>query len=97
MARFLVTGLAGFIGARAAEMVIGQGHAVAGVDNLNDACDVLQSPPSYQTDTLDNRAEISKAKVLPDREPQLSLVYEMRHFAGWYSSERAWAEEAATP
>jgi GDP-D-mannose dehydratase len=96
VARSLVTSLAGFIGARAAEMVIGQGHAVAGVTNLNDASDVPQNHPSRQTDTIGNRAEISKAKVLPGRELQMSIVDGMRHFAGWYSRERAWAEEAAT-
>ena len=40
MANYLVTGAAGFIGARVAEMLIEQGHTVTGVDNLNDAYDV---------------------------------------------------------
>jgi nucleoside-diphosphate-sugar epimerase len=40
MANYLVTGAAGFIGARVAEMLIEQGHTVVGVDNLNDAYDV---------------------------------------------------------
>jgi len=40
MAKYLVTGAAGFIGARVAEMLIEQGHTVVGVDNLNDAYDV---------------------------------------------------------
>lgn len=40
MANYLVTGTAGFIGGRVAEMLIEQGHTVTGVDNLNDAYDV---------------------------------------------------------
>lgn len=39
MAHYLITGAAGFIGSRASEMLIGQGHTVVGVDNLNDAYD----------------------------------------------------------
>lgn len=40
MAHYLVTGAAGFIGARTSEMLIEQGHTVVGVDNMNDAYDV---------------------------------------------------------
>ena len=40
MANYLVTGAAGFIGARVAEFLLLDGHTVAGVDNLNDAYDV---------------------------------------------------------
>lgn len=36
----LVTGAAGFIGSRVAELALGDGHRVVGVDNLNDAYDV---------------------------------------------------------
>jgi nucleoside-diphosphate-sugar epimerase len=39
MAHYLVTGAAGFIGARTSTMLIEQGHTVVGVDNLNDAYD----------------------------------------------------------
>jgi len=40
MANYLVTGVAGFIAARVAEMMLDAGHFVVGVDNLNDAYDV---------------------------------------------------------
>ncbi|HTX93302.1 MAG TPA: NAD-dependent epimerase/dehydratase family protein [Anaerolineales bacterium] len=40
MANYLVTGAAGFIGSRLAEVLLEQGHTVTGVDNLNDAYDV---------------------------------------------------------
>jgi UDP-glucuronate 4-epimerase len=37
---YLVTGAAGFIASRVCEMLLGAGHTVIGVDNLNDAYDV---------------------------------------------------------
>jgi nucleoside-diphosphate-sugar epimerase len=40
MANYLVTGAAGFIGARVAEFLLNDGHTVSGIDNLNDAYDV---------------------------------------------------------
>ena len=39
MGNYLITGAAGFIGARTSEMLIGQGHTVIGIDNVNDAYD----------------------------------------------------------
>ncbi len=39
MAHYLVTGAAGFIGARTATMLVEQGHTVVGIDNMNDAYD----------------------------------------------------------
>jgi len=39
MSHYLVTGAAGFIGARTAEMLLALGHTVTGIDNLNDAYD----------------------------------------------------------
>ena len=40
MGNYLVTGAAGFIGARTSEMLIQDGHTVVGVDNINDAYDL---------------------------------------------------------
>ncbi|MFN3307676.1 MAG: NAD-dependent epimerase/dehydratase family protein [Anaerolineales bacterium] len=40
MSYYLLTGVAGFIGARVAERLLNDGHSVYGVDNLNDAYDV---------------------------------------------------------
>jgi UDP-glucuronate 4-epimerase len=40
MGRYLVTGVAGFIGSKVAEFLLADGHTVVGVDNLNDAYDV---------------------------------------------------------
>ncbi len=40
MAHYLVTGVAGFIAARVAEMLLEAGHTITGVDDLNDSYDV---------------------------------------------------------
>lgn len=40
MARYLITGAAGFIASRVATLLLADGHHVVGVDNLNDAYDV---------------------------------------------------------
>jgi nucleoside-diphosphate-sugar epimerase len=62
MAHFLVTGCAGFIGARTTSMLVEDGHSVLGVDNLNDAYDVrmkehrlsrLQDLPGFRFRRLD--------------------------------------------
>lgn len=39
MGNYLITGAAGFIGARTATLLLEQGHTVVGIDNLNDAYD----------------------------------------------------------
>ena len=39
MGNYLVTGAAGFIGARTSELLINDGHTVTGIDNMNDAHD----------------------------------------------------------
>jgi len=38
--KILVTGIAGFIGSKTAEMLLKEGHSVIGIDNLNDYYDV---------------------------------------------------------
>lgn len=40
MAHYLVTGIAGFIGARVTQFLLDAGHQVTGIDNLNSAYDV---------------------------------------------------------
>jgi UDP-glucuronate 4-epimerase len=62
MAQYLVTGAAGFIGARTSELLIKAGHHVVGIDNLNDAYDPrvkeyrlrkLQTMPEFKFHKLD--------------------------------------------
>jgi nucleoside-diphosphate-sugar epimerase len=50
MSTYLVTGAAGFIGAKVSEMLLADGHRVIGVDNLNDAYDVRLK--TYRRDKL---------------------------------------------
>ncbi len=40
MSTYLISGAAGFIGARTSEMLVAAGHSVVGIDNLNDAYDI---------------------------------------------------------
>ncbi len=40
MGNYLITGAAGFIGARTSEMLINDGHTVVGIDNMNNAYDL---------------------------------------------------------
>lgn len=68
MAKYLVTGAAGFIGARVCGLLLDEGHDVAGVDDLNDYYDVrlkdwrlkrLKSQPRFtfhRQDIVDFRA-----------------------------------------
>ncbi len=62
MANYLVTGAAGFIGARTSKLLIKDGHTVVGIDNMNDAYDPrmkeyrlhkLQSMPEFTFHKLD--------------------------------------------
>ena len=57
MADYLVTGVAGFIAARVAEMLLNAGHRVVGVDNMNDAYDVRMK--SYRLSKLENYPEFT--------------------------------------
>ncbi len=82
MANYLVTGAAGFIGSRVTEMLIDQGHAVTGVDNMNNAYDVrmkeyrlrkLQALPGFTFQKLDisDRAGV---ETLPVYEAIINLA-----------------------
>lgn len=60
--KYIVTGAAGFIGFRVTEMLLQDGHAVVGIDNMNDAYDVrlkayrlerLQAIPGFTFCKLD--------------------------------------------
>jgi len=54
MPRYLVSGAAGFIGARVSDMLTADGHSVVGIDNLNDAYDVRIK--HYRLDRLKDRS-----------------------------------------
>jgi len=84
MANYLVTGAAGFIAARVCELLLEAGHAVVGVDNLNNAYDVrlkhyrlarLQKNPGFtfrQLDISDRAAILSLAAGIEPGRPAKS-------------------------
>lgn len=61
MARYLVTGAAGFIGARVAELLLEAGHHVTGVDNMNASYDVRMK--EYRLGLLENREWFSFSRL----------------------------------
>jgi nucleoside-diphosphate-sugar epimerase len=84
VAHYLVTGAAGFIGARVSEMLIEQGHAVVGVDNMNDAYDVrmkeyrlrkLQALPGFEflRDDISDRGILNRQSSITNR-PFAALI-----------------------
>ncbi len=76
--RILVTGCAGFIGWKVAECLLGAGHRVVGVDNLNDAYDVrlkrwrldrLQTHPAFEFHLLDVTDRSALARLFAASDP----------------------------
>jgi len=53
MSNYLITGIAGFIAARVAEILLDEGHTVVGIDNMNDAYDVRMK--EYRLEQLSHR------------------------------------------
>jgi UDP-glucuronate 4-epimerase len=81
MANYLVTGAAGFIGFRVSEMLIGMGHSVVGVDNMNDAYDVRMK--EYRLRKLQAlrgfgfvRDDISDKQILSRPSPLVTTKFE---------------------
>jgi UDP-glucuronate 4-epimerase len=97
MGNYLVTGAAGFIGARTSEILIQDGHTVVGVDNLNDAYDPrmkeyrlrrLQALPGFTFHKLD----ISEKSVIAHfKSEKLDAVINLAARAGVrYSVDNPW-------
>jgi nucleoside-diphosphate-sugar epimerase len=101
MAHYLVTGAAGFIGARTSSMLIEQGHTVVGVDNLNDAYDVrikeyrlkrLQSSPGFDfvRSDISDKEILHRKSAITDR--KFDAVVNLAARAGVrFSVENPWA------
>ncbi len=61
MGNYVLTGVAGFVGARVGEMLLDDGHRVLGVDNLNDAYDVRMK--EYRLSRLEGRERFAFRKI----------------------------------
>lgn len=72
MARYLVSGAAGFIAGRVCEMLLDAGHTVFGVDNLNNAYDPRMK--QYRLDQLQSRDGFEFRRLdIADREGVAAL------------------------
>src|SRR6266498_3222477 len=88
MANYLVTGAAGFIGARTAELLIKDGHTVIGVDNLNEAYDLRMK--NYRLKRLQamkgftfRKLDISDKSIIEElKQEKLAGVINMAAWAG---------------
>ncbi|MCW5875366.1 MAG: GDP-mannose 4,6-dehydratase [Anaerolineales bacterium] len=88
MARYLITGAAGFIGGRVAEILLAEGHSIVGIDNMNDSYDVrmkqhrldaLQQQPGFSFHQLDI-ADRGILDQLPDK--PMDAVFNLAARAG---------------
>jgi UDP-glucuronate 4-epimerase len=72
MARYFLTGVAGFIAARVAELLLDDGNTVIGVDNMNDSYDVRMK--DYRLGKLIDRQGFSFWKVdISDRKGLMNV------------------------
>ncbi|UCF29501.1 MAG: GDP-mannose 4,6-dehydratase [Chloroflexota bacterium] len=74
MARYFVTGVAGFIAARVAELLLESGHEVIGVDDLNNAYDVRMK--DYRLGRLIDREGFKFTKTNISDQDELSSLFE---------------------
>jgi nucleoside-diphosphate-sugar epimerase len=101
MSQYLVTGAAGFIGARTATMLIEQGHTVVGIDNMNDAYDPrikqyrlgkLQALKGFEfvRDDISDKGILTRKSAITDR--KFDGVINLAARAGVrFSVENPWA------
>jgi len=81
MAKYLITGVAGFIASRVAEMLLDEGHAVVGIDNLNTAYDVRMK--EYRLGKLRRRQGFQFQQLdISERAEMESLFSQEYHQAG---------------
>lgn len=95
MANYLLTGVAGFIGSRVAEFLLQDGHAVYGVDNINDAYDIRLK--EYRLGRLQGRKnfhyhkwDISEQSIIERLEEWLpEQVAAVINLAAWAGTRRS--------
>jgi nucleoside-diphosphate-sugar epimerase len=74
----LLTGIAGFIGARTAELMAEQGHTVVGVDNLNDYYDLRVK--EYRLSRLDKYENITFHPIDIEDKESLEALFKVHQF-----------------
>jgi UDP-glucuronate 4-epimerase len=79
MAKYLVTGAAGFIGSKVTEMLLADGHTVVGIDNLNDAYD--QRLKQWRLARLDGKPNFCFSQIDITDQSQLQTLF-ASHSAG---------------
>ena len=80
MAKYLVTGAAGFIAARTSQLLLDAGHTVVGVDNLNDYYDVRLK--EHRLAQLSGRPNFSFAHLDIEQLPALEPLFTQHRFDG---------------
>jgi nucleoside-diphosphate-sugar epimerase len=99
MAHYLVTGVAGFIGSRTAELLLDAGHTVVGIDNLNDAYDVglkrwrlaqLAGRPGLRFVHGDITQRADLADLFSDTEPFAAVINLAARAGVRYSVQNPW-------
>jgi len=80
MSTYLVTGAAGFIASRVSEMLLGDGHDVVGVDNMNHAYDVRMK--EYRLRQLSDHERFSFQNLdISDKDILENPLFKNRDFA----------------
>jgi len=74
MANYLLTGAAGFIGYRVADLLLEDGYTVFGVDNLNEAYDVRLK--NYRLDRLQKSPNFHFAKLDISKKENINMLTE---------------------
>ena len=88
--KVLITGIAGFVGSRLAEALLGHGHEVSGIDNLTTGR--RANVPGGARFTLGD-IRYPDELVHATADEQIDLVY---HCAASYKDRNAWEQDAST-
>ena len=97
--RILVTGCAGFIGARVCELLLAAGHDVVGIDSLNDAYDIrlkqwrlarLLNQSGFQFHRLDIAERSALACAALESQPFAAVINLAARAGVRYSVENPW-------
>lgn len=78
MATYLVTGVAGFIAARTTQLLLDAGHAIVGVDNLNDYYDVRLK--EHRLAQLRDRPNFTFVRLDIEQLPSLEPLFTQHKF-----------------